>query len=85
MPMYEYECQSCSTIEEQFSRISYNNSIDRYCDGCGGLMTKIISKPSRILIAGWDTVVGHDGTVLSRKQSTETIPIVPEKVHGSRW
>ena len=38
----------------------------------------------RVVFSAYDTVVGHDGTILSRKQSTETIPMLPERVHGSR-
>ncbi len=82
MPNYEYECDGGHRFEEFRSIAERNNVV---CPDCKKPVHIKISAPARILIAGWDTVVGHDGTILSRKQSTEQTPMLPEKVHGGRF
>ncbi len=83
MPIYEYRC-SCGEKFEDIHRMS-ESSESQHCPKCGELAPRIMSPWGRAVIAGWDTVVGHDGTILSRKQSTEEIPMLPEKVHGGRF
>jgi len=82
MPLYEYECEGGHRFEE-FHRIADRHNA--VCPECGKPGKLRISAWSRVIFAAWDTVVGHDGTILSRKQSTDQTPMLPEKVHGSRW
>lgn len=82
MPLYEYECEGGHRFEEFHSIADRNNVV---CPDCEEPVHIKISAWSRVIIAGWDTVVGHDGTILSRKQSTEQTPMLPEKVHGGRF
>ncbi len=83
MPLYDYEC-SCGKKFEAIRPIGLRHTADCECGKMGEIRMSSC-QPSRVLIAGWDTVVGHDGRILSRKQSTDTIPMLPEKVHGSRF
>ncbi len=82
MPLYDYECEGGHRFEELHS-IAERDNVN--CPDCEMPAHIKLSACARILIAGWDTVVGHDGAILSRKQSTEEIPMLPEKVHGSRF
>ena len=81
MPLYEYTCD-CGAQFEAIRSIA-----DRHGAACpcGGTAKLKVSHWGRVIVAGYDTVVGHDGTVLSRKQTTEQTPMLPEKVHGSRF
>ena len=81
MPLYEYNCDCGKSFEALKSIAGRHNTI---CE-CGKVAKLKISAWGRVLIAGFDTVVGHDGTILSRKQSTEQTPMLPEKVHGGRF
>jgi len=83
MPLYEYCCE-CGHRFEELHRMSEASDLQP-CPKCGELAERIMSAWGRVLIAAYDTVVGHDGTILSRKQSTEEIPMLPEKVHGGRF
>ena len=82
MPLYEYECEGKHRFEELHSIVGRNDVICPVCERPAHIK---ISAWARVLIAGWSTVVGHDGTILSRKQSTESTPMLPEKVHGARY
>lgn len=42
MPIYEYQCQSCGTIDELIE-INYNSSKFKKCSECGGRSKRIIS------------------------------------------
>lgn len=79
MPLYDYECEGGHRFEELHSIADRHNAV---CPDCKKPVQLKMSAWARIIIAGWDTVVGHDGTILSRKQSTEQIPMLPERVHG---
>ncbi len=80
MPLYEYECEDGHRFESVNSISKRHTSI---CE-CGKTAKLLMSPWGRVIFAGFDTVVGHDGTILSRKQSTEQTPMMPEKVHGGR-
>lgn len=82
MPLYEYECGSGHKFETVKSIANRYHALCPYCGSPGKIQ---ISAWGRVIFAAFDTVVGHDGKVISRKQSTEEIPMLPEKVHGSRW
>lgn len=83
MPIYEYECP----VHGKFESLGVMSqcSEDQSCPECGTSSRRVISAWARATIANWDTVVGHDGNVLSRRQSTEEIPMEPERVHGGRY
>lgn len=80
MSLYEYECE-CGRTFDALRSIANRHSVTCVC---GRVPSLKISAWGRVTIAGWDTVIGHDGTVLSRKQSTEQTSVLPERVHGSR-
>ncbi len=82
MPLYEYYCEGGHRFEELHSIADRHNVV---CPDCKKPVHIKLSPCARIIIAGWDTVIGHDGAILSRKQSTEEIPMLPEKVHGGRF
>lgn len=82
MPLYDYECEGGHRFEELHSVVDRNNAV---CPDCKKPVHIKLSACALILIAGWDTVVGHDGAILSRKQSTEDMGMLPEKVHGGRF
>ena len=82
MPLYEYDCIEHGRFEEIHHIEDRHNAV---CPVCGGSAQLRISTWGRVIFAGWDTVIGHDGRILSRKQSTEQIPMQPERVHGSRY
>ncbi len=64
MPLYEFECE-CG---EKFEVLrSIENRYNVTCE-CGKMPKLKISKWGRVLVADWFTVVGGDGTILSRKQ-----------------
>lgn len=81
MPLYEYECECGRKFEAIKSIADRHNTICK----CGRIAKLKISAWGRVIFAGFDTVVGCDGTVLSKKQSTEQTPTQPEKVHGGRY
>ena len=81
MPLYEYKC-GCGNKFETIRSIAQRHDVK--CP-CGNVPKLMISSWGRVLVAAWDTVVGSNGEVLSRKQSTGDIPMLPEKVHGSRF
>lgn len=68
MPLYEYECECGERFEKRRS------IAERYlvrCDACGKTPKLRISAWGRVLVAAPFTVVGHDGTILDRRQTTE--------------
>ena len=76
MPLYEYECE-CGKKFETLRSIE-----DRYnvsCE-CGKEPVLKVSAWGRVLVAGTFTVVGHDGTILSKTQTTERTPIMIDSV-----
>jgi len=81
MPLYEYEC--CGIKFEEYHRIA--DRFNAVCPICGRPARLLVSAWGRVIFASYDTVVGHDGTILSRKQTTDTIPALPEKIHGGRF
>lgn len=81
MPLYEYDCECGERFEVLKSIADRHNTI---CS-CGRLAKLKISAWGRVIFAGFDIVVEHDGTILSRRQSTEQVPMLPEKVHGGRF
>ena len=64
MPLYEYKCE-CGEEFEALRGIEDRHNV--VCE-CGKVPKLKISKWGRVLVAGWFTVVGGDGTILSRKQ-----------------
>lgn len=82
MPLYEYKCEGGHRFEEIHSIADRNNA---NCPDCKGAVHIVPSAPSRIRMAYTFTTYGHDGSVIGQSQSTEKTPILPEKVHGSRW
>ena len=67
MPLYEYECEGGHRFEELHSIADRHNAI---CPMCDKPVKLRISAWGRVIFAAWDTVKSHDGTVLSRTQST---------------
>ena len=52
MPIYEYECDSCSGHTEAFQKITARPL--RKCENCGGKLHKLISQSSFLLKgSGW--------------------------------
>ena len=52
MPIYEYQCQSCGTIVENWQKIS--DPPLETCEACGGKMKKLISQSSfHLKGSGW--------------------------------
>ncbi len=51
MPIYEYQCQSCSTVTEKLQKFS--DEPLRTC-GCGGNLEKLVSRSSfQLKGSGW--------------------------------
>ena len=72
MPIYEYECE-CGYRFEDLGRIS-QSSEDNVCPKCRRVAKRIISLTGKAKIATPFTVIGHDGNVLSRTQTTDKTP-----------
>ncbi len=52
MPIYEYQCESCGNIVENWQRIS-DPPLEE-CEACGGRMKKLISQSSfHLKGSGW--------------------------------
>jgi putative FmdB family regulatory protein len=52
MPIYEYQCESCGTIVENWQKIS--DPPLETCSSCGGKMKKLISQSSfHLKGSGW--------------------------------
>lgn len=52
MPIYEYQCQSCGNVVEQWQRMS--DAPLETCEACGGKMSKLISQSSfHLKGSGW--------------------------------
>ncbi|MEA1969353.1 MAG: zinc ribbon domain-containing protein [Thermodesulfobacteriota bacterium] len=52
MPIYEYECEDCGSIEEAFQKISEEPLI--VCKKCQGHLNKLISQSSfQLKGSGW--------------------------------
>ncbi len=52
MPIYEYECEKCGKVVEQWQKI--NDPPLEQCEGCGGKMHKLISHSSfHLKGSGW--------------------------------
>ncbi len=75
MPLYQYECECGNRFEELRLMADRNGAV---CHICHKPALIKISVPSKHLTAQTFTVYGHDGTILSRKQTTERTPIVGE-------
>lgn len=82
MPLYEYECDGGHKFEEIRSIEDRYNAV---CPECKKLAHLKMSPWGRVIFTAWNVVKNHDGTVLSRTQSAEEIPMLPEKVHGGRF
>ena len=50
MPIYEYQCQSCSRVSEEWQKFS--DSPLTTCSHCGGELTKLISQSAFHLKGG---------------------------------
>lgn len=53
MPLYDYECSECGTIEEVQHTVSEIGKIEILCDNCEKPMKKMLSLPALI---GFDSV-----------------------------
>lgn len=88
MPLYEYKCPVHGRFERlepyRPTGVDSNDYVAR-CPECREWSIGVISAWGRVIFAGFDTVVGHDGTILSKKQSTERTSPLPEPVHGGRY
>lgn len=52
MPIYEYQCQSCGAVVEQWQRMS--DPAPEKCESCGGSMSKLMSHSSfHLKGSGW--------------------------------
>ena len=52
MPIYEYQCESCGNVVENWQRIS-DPPLEE-CEACGGRMKKLISQSSfHLKGSGW--------------------------------
>lgn len=71
MPLYEYECE-CGRKFEALRNIEDRHNVA--CE-CGKVPNLKVSKWGRVLIAGTFTIVGGDGRILDRRQTTERTPI----------
>lgn len=81
MPLYDYECECGEQFEAIRSIADRHNTVCK----CGRVARLKVSAWGRVIFAGFDTVVDCNGIVVSRKQSIEDIPMLPEKVHGGRF
>ena len=81
MPLYDYKCGCGESFEAKKSIADRHTAI---CI-CGRAAKKQMSPWGRVIFAAYDTVVDCNGIVVSKKQSTEEIPMLPEKVHGGRF
>ncbi len=81
MPLYEYKCDCGEEFDTPKSIADRHTAI---CI-CGRMAKKKMSAWGRVIFAAYDTVVDSNGIAVSRKQSTEEIPMLPEKVHGGRF
>ena len=82
MPLYDYECEGGHKFEELHSIEDRHNAVCPICKKPSHLK---MSAWGRVIFAAYDTVVDCNGIVVSKKQSTEQIPMLPEKVHGGRF
>lgn len=78
MPIYEYEC--CGEKFELLRPIRQAQE-EALCPNCSKSVSRIVSPLGKPLVASPFTVISHDGTVLSRTQTTERTPF--KKRH--RW
>ncbi len=74
MPIYEYECEKCGKVVEQWQKIS-DPPLER-CESCGGSMHKLISHSSfHLKGSGWYVTdyarkgSGDSGSSSSKKES----------------
>ena len=82
MPLYDYECEDGHRFEELRSIEGRHNAV---CPMCKKSARLKMSAWGRVIFAGYDTVVDCNGIVVSRRQTTEETPMLPEKVHGGRF
>jgi len=78
MPLYEYKCE-CGRAFEAIRSIEDRHNV--ICE-CGKKAELKMSKWGRVIFAGLFTVVGGDGTILSRKQTTESTPMQTLNSYG---
>lgn len=50
MPMYEYKCPKCGTLETKV--VNIENSNRQLCSNCGTYLQKLVSAPKTIKING---------------------------------
>ena len=81
MPLYEYECED----GHRFESIKHISKRHTAVCKCGKIDKLLISAWGRVIFSSYDTVVNSNGIVVSKKQSTEQTPYLPEKVHGGRF
>ncbi len=83
MPIYEYECHEHGRFEELIPMLDCG--LPAKCKFCAMPSPRVMSAWGRVIFAAFDTVVNPDGVAISRKQTTEQTPMLPEKVHGGRF
>jgi putative FmdB family regulatory protein len=72
MPIYEYQCESCGTIVENWQRIS-DPPLEE-CEACGGRMKKLISQSSfHLKGSGW-YVTDYAGSKKADSASKKDVP-----------
>jgi len=73
MPIYEYECDKCGKRFEELRSMDRRHEVE--CPDCKGAVHIRISTIGKPIEAHTFMVIGHDGTVLSQRQTTETTPL----------
>ena len=72
MPIYEYQCESCGNIVENWQKLT-DPPLEE-CEACGGRMTKLISQSSfHLKGSGWyvtDYTGRKSGTEANKKDVT---------------
>lgn len=71
MPLYEYTCE-CGKEFEAIKSIGDRHNV--ICE-CGKVSNLKISSWGKVVVAGVFTVIGHDGAVLDKRQTTERTPL----------
>ncbi len=73
MPIYEYQCESCGNIVENWQKLT-DPPLEE-CEACGGRMTKLISQSSfHLKGSGWyvtDYAGRKNGTEANKKSAAK--------------
>jgi putative FmdB family regulatory protein len=76
MPIYEYECDTCSIITESFQSISDDPLTS--CPKCDGALKKLISPSSFQLKGGGWYADGYGNTKSAPSKTSESTPVPPK-------